>query len=972
MYRYRLTLLLLMAASHFCKADKIGFEKGIPESFQTIGGGKMGISTSRYKEGTQSLKWTFSPMSKLEMPLEQPIALTPKRKEQAGIALWIYNEKPAEDSLRIELLDAKGKTAYRFGFHLASAGWRACWIGFRHMQAVASTDEIGSWRITAPRRKGRIYLDRITLPVEKANDRTTPDWQMPYNNSLAYRDLWHWCRVWQWEQYGYDIPLPEPLSQKERRELSVLEQRMDSMLYPAKVPARSVEAAYKLFEKAGIHRDKDIVGGAPLVAPDELQRQQRELTWSDLESMLAGFAYDALLNHSPQARENYFLTWAYAIDQGFAYGSGMGTNHHYGYQVRDIYTTAWLMRNEIGRAKQREDILKALSFWSALQETRRPCPSIRDELLDSWHTLLQAKTISALLIPDERERARAMYGLSRWISTSLHYTSGTIGGIKIDGTCFHHGGFYPAYTAGALGLLGEFVALTNGTCWLPTYPARTVLKKALLAMCTYSNRREWGIGISGRHPFGFGMKQADINALAHLACAGDLSGDVSVTGGIDKQLAEAYLRLCPNRTPLGDRLRQAGFSKGQSPNGFFVYNYGAAGIFRRDDWMVTLKGYTTDVWGSEIYVKDNRYGRYQSYGSVQIMAGSDRKGSGYQMEGWDWNRLPGTTTIHLPWELLDSPLPGTTMLHSKEDFAGCSSLQGENGMFAMKLMERNLKHFTPDFTARKSVFCFGNRMVCLGSNIHNSNQEYPTETTLYQCTLAGCSGKAGWLSSVPQCLTDGFGNRYYVRQGEVQTYAGMQESRHEKTRAVTHGSFASAWIAHGKAPQNGSYEYLVWIQPSENDVEQGLNPVETYQLLRQDSIAHIVHDRPTGITAYAVFEELQPDTDSIFYSLPREVMVMCRTTKASSQGNSLLMSVCFPGLDLEEKSYTTPCDSRTVSKELLLRGNWQLEEPNEKVLLQQVNDGLRKSCTRVIVQCQHGQPVILAMRHQGNEAVATR
>lgn len=82
--------------------------------------------------------------------------------------------------------------------------------------------------------------------------------------------------------------------------------------------------------------------------------------------------------------------------------------------------------------------------------------------------------------------------------------------------------------------------------------------------------------------------------------------------------------------------------------------------------MVTLKGYTTDVWGSEIYRKDNRYGRYQSYGSVQIMGYPSRLASGYDENGWDWNRLPGTTTIHLPFELLDSPLPGTTMAHSKE------------------------------------------------------------------------------------------------------------------------------------------------------------------------------------------------------------------------------------------------------------------------------------------------------------------
>lgn len=75
------------------------------------------------------------------------------------------------------------------------------------------------------------------------------------------------------------------------------------------------------------------------------------------------------------------------------------------------------------------------------------------------------------------------------------------------------------------------------------------------------------------------------------------------------------------------------------------------------------------------------------------------------------------------------------MAHSKENFSGSSALEGKNGMFAMKLMERNLKNFTPDFVARKSVFCFDNRMICLGTGISNSNASFPTETTLFQSTF---------------------------------------------------------------------------------------------------------------------------------------------------------------------------------------------------------------------------------------------
>ena len=116
------------------------------------------------------------------------------------------------------------------------------------------------------------------------------------------------------------------------------------------------------YAKADIYPSGSGFTGAPLLAPDELHRNQGELSWNDLEAMLTGFAYDAYCNKSYEAESNYFTVWDYAIDQGFAYGSGMGTNHHYGYQIRKIYTTAWLMRKAILKSSRRDDILKTLLF----------------------------------------------------------------------------------------------------------------------------------------------------------------------------------------------------------------------------------------------------------------------------------------------------------------------------------------------------------------------------------------------------------------------------------------------------------------------------------------------------------------------------------------------------------------------------------------------------------------------------------
>ena len=945
-----LFILTYLSSSAF--AQFVSFEEEIPCNFKSSDKQELALSSSYYKEGSKSLEWKFSPNSILDIPSESVFTL----EGDNGITLWIYNEKPQQDSLRFEFYSPNGHVSHHFGFRLYAAGWRACWISFKHMQGDKQDKKIAGYRIIAPNRTGRVFIDRLTFPVKKINDRTTPDLQMPTNNSLTYRDLWHWCRVWQWEQYQYDLPLSESLTTDEKQELATVEARLTAILDTPKAPKKGISKAYSTFKAANIRPSSNGFTGAPVVAPDELNRRKGELSWNDLEDMLSGFAYDAYYNHSAQSAKNYFLVWDYAINQGFAFGSGMGTNHHYDYQVRKIYTTAWLMRDAIWKAPNRDNILSALIFWSALQETRIPFQYGRDELLDSWHTLLMAKTVSALLFVDERERARALAGLSRWLSGSLQYSPGTIGGIKVDGTTFHHGGFYPAYTTGVLAMVGQFIALTSHTRYVPTMEARQVLKSAFISMRNYCNIYEWGIGISGRHPFGGSMKENDVAAFAYLALAGDLSGESNT---FDHHLAADYMRLCNNDTPEAIYFRKEGITPAKAPQGFFVYNYGSAGIFRRNDWMVTLKGYTTDVWGSEIYRKDNRYGRYQSYGSVQIMGYPSRKASGFDENGWDWNRLPGTTTIHLPFDLLDSPLPGTTMAHSKENFSGSSSLEGKNGMFAMKLMERNLKNFTPDFVARKSVFCFNNRMICLGTGISNSNASFPTETTLFQSTFQ--KGKSdiyvdGKLKNVPfhqelndgkrHCIQDGYNNYYLVNGDNVQIQIARQDSHHEKTRAKTQGTFASAYINHGAAPQNAGYEYMVLIQPSPKELDAARRKAP-YQILHKDSIAHVVIDKQTGITAYAAFETYLPQKDELFLSIPAETMVMQKQS-----GSNLLLSVCDPNLNISEKAFTTKEPSRPIEKKLILKGQWKCKTLQEDVTVE-----VGQTETVLTVTCRHGQPI---------------
>ena len=945
--------LFLFSSLSSSYAQLVGFEESVPQTFKVAGKGELKTSSLFYKEGKSSLEWDFQPGSTLDVQVS-PLSLNAKKEQQFGITLWIYNEKPQQDSVRFEFLNEAGEVSYWFSYHLQAAGWRACWISFAYMNGNKKDKNIVGYRLVAPQREGRIFLDRLTFPEKKMNLRTTPDQQLPTNNGLSNRDLWHWCLVWKWEKQSYDIPLLSKLTSRQKKDLKTIEQRLTDFLDVKKAPQGQVNAAYKTFEKAAITPSAAGTGftGMPVVAPDEQDKKKGEMSWNDIETMLAGFAYDACYNQNETSKKNYFTVFDYAIDQGFAFGSGMGTNHHYGYQIRKIYTTAWLMRNEIYKHPHRDVYLSTLRFWAALQETRQPCSPGRDELLDSWHTLLMAKLISAMMFPDANRQEQALNGLSRWLSSSLRYTPGTIGGIKVDGTTFHHGGFYPGYTTGVLATIGQFIAFTNGTEFELTEEARQHIKSAFIAMRNYCNFYEWGIGISGRHPFGGKMGSEDIEAFANIALSGDLSGRGDA---FDHGLAADYLRLIRyGDTPNARFFKKEGIQPAQAPQGFFVYNYGSAGIFRRADWMVTLKGYTTDVWGAEIYAKDNRYGRYQSYGSVQIMGKGNpvsRAGSGFVQEGWDWNRLPGTTTIHLPFELLDSPLKGTTMARSEENFSGSSSLGGMNGMFAIKLMERDYDNFTSDFVARKSVFCFDNRMICLGTGITNSNADYPTETTLFQTKFNGKEPKA---DNDDYWLHDGYDNYYHVVDGTVRSQVADQESRHEKTREKTAGKFSSAWIEHGKAPKDGTYEYMVLIQPSAAELDE-LQKTPAYEVLQRDQMAHVVYDKKTGITGYATFEAYQPVNDQFIVSIPAETMVMYD----KESDNRIRLSVCDPNLNLAEKTYTTKEPSRPIRKKIVVKGIWMLPSPQEGVQLEYEGNN-----TLLNVTCQHGQPVEMLLTNK--------
>lgn len=969
-----ITLFWGLFAALFCAAAAaappadFSFEAGVPSAFASAAGSRAETTTARFKDGERSLKWSWESPSQLVVT--DPARLTRSAQTPgAGLTLWIYNPAAADADLHFAFETAAGTIPYYFDFHLDFTGWRACWIKYIDMQGNHASRELARLVVSTPAGvpRGELYLDRMAFAARKLNDRITPDRQMPDNNRHLSRPPWHWTRLWEWEQYTYETPLEEP-APEERAEVRLVEARLDEAVREELPAERAIRRtllprALKTFENARIRRTAEGIAGAPLVSNDEYRLG--DLRNSDLEQMLYAFALGSTMLGDTACEERFFLVFDHAVDQGFAYGSGQGTNHHYGYSVRRIYDAAWLMRERIAARGRTEEYARVLAYWSGLQETRRPYVRGRDELLDTWHTLLRPRTVSALMLPSDAERCRALRGLSVWLSGSLEYTPGTIGGIKPDGTAFHHGGFYPAYSIGAFAALGDYCRLTAGTRYVPAESARRCLKHALRTLAACTNRRDWGLGLSGRHPFAENARipDPDVNAMGYLAALGDLTGSGRSS---DPELAGDYLRLGGTDPRLDARFAAEGIAPAAAPEGFFVLNYGAAGIHRRDDWMVTLKAYNSDVWGSEIYARDNRYGRYQSYGTVQIIGSGEpvtAYESGFSQAGWDWNRPPGATTIHLPWELLESPRPGTLMERNPVRFAGTSSLEGRNGAMAFRFVERDYPRFTPGATARKSVFCFDNRLVLLGSGIENDNPNYPTQTTLFQLRLdardeaIGVNGDPcgafpldSTVSGPRVILADTKGNFYVVKEASVRILRQPQQSPDDKGRGVRSGDFVVALLDHGCAPRQAGYEYAIYIRPSASEAER-LTQADDYEVLRRDNAVHAVRDRRTGTTGYVCFEAFSGQ--GFVRSIAPETILMERP----EDDRRRVVSVCTPDLGLTEKSYTTAQSAQPLQREIVLDGDWEIAHEHPDIQLLPTDGG-----TRLVVTCRDGQPVEFRLR----------
>ncbi|UNK71278.1 chondroitinase family polysaccharide lyase [Microbacterium sp. H1-D42] len=905
-------------------------ETKVPRQFTSTD--PLQISAERAKVGTRSLRWEHAARGTLTIkePLRfQPSEYSPGTDQAlmgtvATFAVWIYNDVPTSAPLRIEFGRGANTDAW-FDFGLDFSGWRTCWVRLGYDTEGEAHPGMNRVRFVAPDRPGTLYIDQVVLNTQMRPDHHTPDAQVPFvQPEVVDADNRHWLDLLRFRQELESTRLPAADGQQDVE--TVRGALLRRATVAADITSPGLQKATADVEALGVpFRDAGDVAGVgsfingyqSAIWPASIRDDVLALA-SGVTLRAVGQRMRALASASAKARaadaptaaafdELYLRMFVHLEDQGFAAGSAQGTIHHIGYQYREMADSFLVARDVLIDHGLWDRAWANLSWFAGLGRITHDFrdPADFGGVVDIQNTLVGVMAICAVTADSDDQQARTLAAVTRWVEGSLTDSPGVEGGIKPDGTIFHHMGPYPDYGRDALGGLTPIVALLHGTAFGLAAPARRALRRALLTMRLYANTMQWPLSLAGRHPTGVtGMSIGPFQQLAAISFPGE-------DGDYDREIGAAYLRLLPPNASAAQRslaadLREAGITAEPAPSGHRALGYAACGLHRRDEWLVTLRGHNRYLWSAEIYEGANMYGRYLTYGSVEVQSQRDDAGqithaaNGFVQPGWDWNRIPGATTRHLPWAELRADLTGTIeqMPLTKSAFGGAGSWKGTHGVFGMHLIEH--PKFDPTHTAKISRFSFDDIVICLGSDIGNSDSSHETETTLYQVAVSpadadGSDGIADLAAGTG--ITDPHGNGFYVAGDQRLRRIRAVQSGPDQTDAQTaEAPYATAVLAHGTAPRDGGYEYALVVGVGAQGIAEFTTAMSgdraPYAVMRKDSSAHVVSHRASGVTGAACFDSVD-DLDEAVRSVDGPALLMWATV-----GPQLALSVTDPDLHL--------------------------------------------------------------------------
>lgn len=926
----------------------------VNEQWKTVDG-TLSVSDDRSQLGTQSLHWKTAPQQSSTLRIE--LAESYLAGTLVTCYFNLYNKTALNGgTLNIRFFNASGTEVRTATQSMNFIGWRE----FERRYGVdfarkTSTDRINAIEFTLNNPTGEatdLYFDQVNLAGKVSSVRFLSDWCAPDTKVLGTTGL-----------FGDYAPILDPTlpvvtpSEEELTGLATIKSR-----YSVEPRAGDIVSARKFVQDLKLTRNSDgTIKGAPVTL-----RNFSLLTTDQILAIttrIEALGYAAKASEDDKQLLNDYMD--YLLDQGTLYRTTVISSSDYG-TVRNMGQALTRVLGACQTERQSTEWANIV-FWMMSYGQIYHANHSTTMNSDILYNYVEYYMATAANIKNPAVAVREIKGMMRYMERASEITPGGYDILKPDGTGFHHGTHYPNYMYAYRGWVG-ILYNARATVFRVSQEAYESFKKAAISMCLLATRGENNFianSLGGRNPFEgnklmlFKQNMTDLSAVG-----GDVYGKASDTE-VDEFITYQFEKS----------------SSSTQYDGYYAFNWSPTGIYRHNNWVATMRSATTKFWGSEIYISRNRFGRYQSHGTLEVLYNDQPTATGYPSNrnesGWDWNVVPGGTTVHYTnWTEM---MPGKNVTQrfdqnaKTKDFSGALPFEG-SGVFVSdfdQIDTWSVQCFQPTNLAfKKSVFAFGGMLISLGSNI-TSTVAAPhtsvTATNLFQSYKPATGPNVkGTIIAPTESTTDYTGafwmitpegTGYYVPNGndKVSLFYGTQSSpKDDATNLNAPGSAvaAKAYINHGVTPSDASYHFVVLPGTSADDMQTvanriGENGGDLYTIHSQDATLHSLTYKPLATTAYAFFESKSGLTFGHVMAAASEMLLMEKVVSETR----LAYGVANPNLRPETAGSNWVATPTHTS--ITIKGVWGLFSPvDENVVVS--NDGKN---TTVTLTLKDGLPV---------------
>lgn len=480
--------------------------------------------------------------------------------------------------------------------------------------------------------------------------------------------------------------------------------------------------------------------------------------------------------------------------------------------------------------------------------------------------------------PGTSRDAEILY-FQKMLNKALMIADGFADFIKSDFTTNHHKNAYVS-TYGSEGLRGAsvLVYMLDKSPYAASVHSISNLSNALLAARIYSNLYDYHQGVSGRASL-YDKFVNLVPAFAHVALINS-SFSSELKGAFKRYWApehprfesmiddykpgKGYINSMGAVEVMSNMAKDNTIEAEAAPQGHWYFNYAGMSVHRRDEWVAIWKGQGKYLWDFEgpVDKAENIYGKYGSAGALIILnEGSpvSREESGMITNGWDWRRIPGTTTLNSSYADMTTTADRN---FASNVFVGGISIDESHGMSSIEYRDP-----LSSLEANKSLFYFENYIVALGSEISASAENDDVQTTLFQTALPSEStitylngeqmtgiGQIETITNQAVTSTDAAGNAYYIPYATSFSFERInQTAPDESGKNILSSDYVSARLLHGSKPSNASYEYYIDVNGGDTGATNlQINASELFEVLKHDYDVHIVKYNPNRVTSFAL------------------------------------------------------------------------------------------------------------------------